>query len=78
MQPTCPNKKIMRLDVAIATDCAVYLILVAQCVVVILGDKLGGWNYAVNVALFFAVCALCRKEFAQIVEFGKRKIGAGK
>ena len=68
----------MRLEVAIAKDCAVYLILVAQCVVVLLGDRLGGWNYAVNVALLFAVCALCRKEFAQIVEFGKRKIGARK
>lgn len=74
----CKAKKIMRLDVAVAKDCAVYLILVAQCVVVLLGDKLGGWNYAVNVALLFAACALCRKEFAQIVEFGKRKIGAGK
>lgn len=74
----CKAKKIMRLDVAIAKDCAVYLILVAQCVVVLFGDKLGGWNYAVNVALLFAACALCRKEFAQIVEFGKRKIGARK
>ena len=68
----------MRLEVAIAKDCTVYLILVAQCVVVLLGDRFGGWNYAVNVALLFAVCALCRKEFSQIVEFGKRKIGAGK
>lgn len=71
-------KKIMRLEVTIAKDCAVYLILVAQCVVVLFGDKLGDWNYAVNVTLLFAACALCRKEFAQIVEFGKRKIGARK
>lgn len=71
-------KKIMRLEVAIAKDCAVYLILVAQCVVVLLGDRLGGWNYALNVALLFATCALCRKEFAQIVEFVKIKIRAGK
>lgn len=71
-------KKIMRLEVTIAKDCAVYLILVAQCVVVLFGDKLGGWNYAVNVTLLFAACALCRKEFAQIVEFGKRKLVAMK
>lgn len=71
-------KKIMRLEVTIAKDCAVYLILVAQCVVVLFGDKLGGWNYAVNVTLLFAACALCRKEFAQIVEFVKIKIRAGK
>ena len=71
-------KKIMRLEVAVAKDCLVYLILIVQCVVVLLGDRLGGWNYAVNAMLLLASCILCRKEFAQIVEFGKRKIGAGK
>ena len=69
-------KKIMRLDVAIAKDCAVYFILVIQCVVVLLSDRLGSWNYAVNSVLLLASCVLCREEFAQIVEFGKRKIGA--
>jgi len=71
-------KKMMRLDVAIAKDCAVYMILVAQCVVVLLDDRLGGWNYVVNSVLLLASCVLCRKEASQIVEFGKRKIGAGK
>lgn len=71
-------KKIMRLNVPLIKDCAVYLILVAQCIVVLLDDKLGGWNCALNVALLFAACALCRKEFAQIVEFGKRKLIAMK
>lgn len=67
-------KKIMRLDVPLARDCAVYALLVAQCVVVLLGDRLGAWNYAVNVSLLLAACVLCRKEFVQIVEFGKRRM----
>ncbi len=68
-------KKIMRLNVSLIKDSALYLLLVAQGVVVLFSDRLGGWNYAVNVALLLAACVLCRKEFAQIVEFGKRKIG---
>ena len=70
----CKAKKIMRLNVPIFRDCVLYFLLSLQCVVVLFGDRLGGLNYAVNVALFLASCVLCRKEFAQIVEFGKRKL----
>ncbi len=69
-------KKIMRLNVSLIKDGALYLLIVAQSVVVLFSDRLGRGNYALNVALLLAACVLCRKEFAQIVEFGKRKIGA--
>ena len=68
-------KKIMNLHIAIFRDCAIYLILVVQCAVVILSEKFGVLNYAVNALLLLFACVLCRKEFMQIVEFGKRKIG---
>ncbi len=71
-------KKIMSLKVAVLRDYALYILLSLQCIVVLFGDRLGGWNYAVNAVLLAGACVLCRKEFSQIAEFGKRKLIAMK
>lgn len=68
----CRAKRIMRLDVSLAKDCAAYALLVAQCVLVLAGERFAVWSRAMNGIIFMAVCALYRKNFTQIVTVGKR------
>ncbi len=66
-------KRIMRLDVSLARDCAAYALLVAQCVLVLASERLAAWSWVMNGVLLTVICALFRTEIEQAVKFGKRK-----
>lgn len=67
-------KRIMRLNVAIAKDCAAYALLVVQCAVVLADERFAAWAWVMNGVMIVIICALFRTEIAQAVKFGKRKI----
>jgi O-antigen/teichoic acid export membrane protein len=68
-------KRIIKLDILVIKDCFVYAILVLQTVVVLISERLGAWNYVINIVFLLAICIFYRRNFVQIVEFAKRKIG---
>ena len=69
-------KRIMRLNVAIAKDCAAYALLVVQCAVVLADERFAAWAWVMNGIIFMTVCVLYRKNFMQIAAAAGKRLAS--